>query len=306
MGGEGPRGGDCGRGGRGGDAGFVEVGHGGKAGNRTRAGESERLGRRRPGRCLARCDGGSGDGRGARLVTARPGARKVAIALVLALGLTGCGKSESFHYKLTLEVDKQDGGVASGSSVSEIGCHESALVKAVFPESGGVSGWMTGEAVYVDLGPGRPPLVALQATDLHRDKKDELWRGYYGGPRLDLLSQLFGQGPSDSICAMVEKLAAAQGSRELPRERLPDLVTFGDVNDPRSVIEVDPHDLGATLGGNVLLRKATIEITREPVTETIVQRLPWVKTMSMDPHRYESEAGRNPVYRKLFPWDFKR
>jgi hypothetical protein len=102
----------------------------------------------------------------------------------------------------------------------------------------------------------------------------------------------------------VEKLAAAQGSRELPRERLPDLVTFGDVNDPRSVIEVDPHDLGATLGGNVLLRKATIEITREPVTETIVQRLPWVKTM--DPYRDKSEAGRNPVYRKISPWDFKR
>jgi hypothetical protein len=187
--------------------------------------------------------GGSDGGRGARLVTARRGARKVAIALVLALGLTGCGKSQSFHYKLTLEVDKQDGGVASGSSVSEIGCYSSALVKA-FWGMGGVSFWMTGEAVYVDLGPGRRPLVALLATDLSSNP------GY--GPPLDLLSQLYGQGRSDSACDMVARLAAAQGSRELPRERLPDLVTFGDVNEPGSVIEVDPHDLGATLGGNVL------------------------------------------------------
>jgi hypothetical protein len=235
-------------------------------------------------------------------VTARRGARKVAIALVLALGLTGCGKSESFHYKLTLEVDKQDGGVASGSSVSEIGCHESKLVNAFWGMGGG-SFWITGEAVYVDLGPGRRPLVALLAMDLDPSTRY--------GPPLDLLSKLYGQGRSGSDCDMVGRLAAAQGSRDLPRGRrwrgvLPVLVTFGDVNDPRSVIEVDPNDLGATLGGNVLLRKATIEITREPVTETIVQRLPWLKTMSMDPHRDESEAGRNPVYKKLFPWYFKQ
>ena len=103
---------------------------------------------------------------------------------------------------------------------------------------------------------------------------------------------------------MVARLASAQGSRELPRERLPVLVTFGDVNEASSVMKVDPHDLGATLGGNALLRKATIEITREPVTETIVQSLPWLK--SMDPFGDKSKAGRNPVYKKLHRLDFKR
>ena len=58
---------------------------------------------------------------------------------------------------------------------------------------------------------------------------------------------------------------------------LPDLVTFADVNDPKSVILVDPNNLIATLGPGVSWRSMTLEATDEPLTKEIDEHLPWVR-----------------------------
>ena len=57
---------------------------------------------------------------------------------------------------------------------------------------------------------------------------------------------------------------------------MPDLVTFDDVNDPKSVIVVDPNNLQATLGPNVTWNEITLESTDEPVSNGIEQKLPWI------------------------------
>jgi hypothetical protein len=40
---------------------------------------------------------------------------------------------------------------------------------------------------------------------------------------------------------------------------LPDLATFAEVYDPKSVIEVDPNNLQATLGPNITCNEITLE-----------------------------------------------
>ncbi|MEO6202469.1 MAG: hypothetical protein ABIU05_13315 [Nitrospirales bacterium] len=55
--------------------------------------------------------------------------------------------------------------------------------------------------------------------------------------------------------------------RDLPRQNYPLLVTFTDINDPKTVQQVDPGNLAATFGPGVSLKRITLEITDEPVTE---------------------------------------
>ncbi|HBM06154.1 MAG TPA: hypothetical protein DD369_11230, partial [Erythrobacter sp.] len=60
------------------------------------------------------------------------------------------------------------------------------------------------------------------------------------------------------------------------RSAYPMLVTFGDLDDPASVERVDPDDLAATFGEGVRLKRITVQITDDPVTSGIEQRLGWL------------------------------
>jgi len=68
-------------------------------------------------------------------------------------------------------------------------------------------------------------------------------------------------------------VAEVQGLRA---DDLPDLVTFADVNDPKSVIEVDPYDLHGPLGPDISWNEITLESTDEPVTRGIEKKLTWL------------------------------
>jgi hypothetical protein len=54
------------------------------------------------------------------------------------------------------------------------------------------------------------------------------------------------------------------------------LVTFEDLTDPSSVLAVNPDDLSATFGDGISLKRITVELTDDPVTHGIVQRLKWL------------------------------
>lgn len=61
---------------------------------------------------------------------------------------------------------------------------------------------------------------------------------------------------------------------ELPLEDFPVLVRFRDPNDPTSVELVDPSNLAASFGPGVMLRRAFVEITDDPITKGIETRVP--------------------------------
>jgi len=75
---------------------------------------------------------------------------------------------------------------------------------------------------------------------------------------------------------VISRLAKTRGPRKITPEALPDLVTFADIDDPRSVIEVDPNNLQATLGQGVTWNEITLEMTDEPITTGIEKKLPWL------------------------------
>jgi TAT (twin-arginine translocation) pathway signal sequence len=65
---------------------------------------------------------------------------------------------------------------------------------------------------------------------------------------------------------------------QVPQSAYPMLVTFTDINDPKSVKEVKPSDLAATFGAGFALKSITLEITDEKVIEgVVVSALPWIK-----------------------------
>ena len=58
---------------------------------------------------------------------------------------------------------------------------------------------------------------------------------------------------------------------ELTGDRIPLLVTFDDIHDPKTVRQVDPADLVAIFGPGVRLKAVTLAVTKEPVTEGRVE-----------------------------------
>jgi hypothetical protein len=61
----------------------------------------------------------------------------------------------------------------------------------------------------------------------------------------------------------------------LPRRSpAPICQAFTDVNNPKSIMLVDPYNPGATLGPGVTWRSMTIETTDEPLTEGFEKKLP--------------------------------
>ena len=58
--------------------------------------------------------------------------------------------------------------------------------------------------------------------------------------------------------------------------KLPLLVRFRDLNDPKTVERIDPRDLATSFGLEVGLKRATIEVVHDPLTTGIEKRLSWL------------------------------
>ena len=70
---------------------------------------------------------------------------------------------------------------------------------------------------------------------------------------------------------------------ELPFEDLPLLVRFRDLTDPTSIESVDPFELARSYGAGVTLKRATVEITDDPITTGITKNLPWLASSNLAP-----------------------
>jgi hypothetical protein len=94
------------------------------------------------------------------------------------------------------------------------------------------------------------------------------------------------------------RMKAEFGTREIPRDDYPMLVTFGDIDDPTSVQRVDPENLAATFGAGVRLKRITLTITDDPLTEKIEGVLGWYSEYWNNSYRLAGErriANRNSL-----------
>jgi len=202
----------------------------------------------------------------------------VMVVLVLALGLAGCGgRTESYRYKLTLAVNTPD-GVKRGSSVVEV------LFYDVSIPARGTMHKLRGEALYLDLGPGTRPLIALLTNRLHgpynneQERLDRMglrWSDEVG-PSLALMLRMYDMVPSQDFRDDVPRIAAMRGVHRISVSDLPNLVTFANTEDPATVIKIDTKNLEAALGKGISWNEITLEITDEPIATGIVRNLPWL------------------------------
>lgn len=189
----------------------------------------------------------------------------VAISAVAALA--GCSQSETYRYRMTVEVETPQ-GLRTGSSVIQVRTSKGPAFPG--PEAATLSTGIRGEAVAVDL-PGGQTLFALLRND---DSVDAA--GYYAeaayAAREPSLRAMDWQG-------LIVAMKPMQGEAELPSSAYPMLVRFQNVSDPTTVEKVEPGNLAGAFGEGMRLRRITVEMTDDRLTEGIEQRLPWLDNL---------------------------
>lgn len=212
--------------------------------------------------------------------------REALIGLPAALSLLALSSCDTFsltyRYRLTVEVDTPE-GLKTGSSVIAI------KVSELRPNStliGGAGADARGEAVAVDLPSGRTLFALL------RGEPGSPF-GAEGFPEVaysERVNAVAGRRGNDNLPAWWRALADQREKVVLPRmapnaapppytETFPSyplLVTFSDVNDPKTVVRVDPENLAASFGPGVKLRRIMVQITEDRMTTGIEKRLAWL------------------------------
>jgi len=186
------------------------------------------------------------------------------VLFLLAASLSGCRTQYSWHQKLTIVVETPR-GARSGTSVVGI----DVLYGQLPGMAGNTESLVTGEATIVNLGRGKYLFALLLAEEDG---------GLSGTIRLSEYTW------KDQLTQTGEKklsqTAKLRGTRDVPREQYPLLVTFDNINDPESVKQVNPDNLANNFGPGFVLKSIKLEITDEPVTTGSVEKLlPWINTV---------------------------
>lgn len=196
-------------------------------------------------------------------------------AVLLAAGCSLIEPSETLRYRLTVEVDTPQ-GVKSGYSVWEYTVTD---IKVGFRP---LKTDYRGEAVAVDLPGGRTLFALLTSGDgLPEYPEWVILEHFRATPEYKTdweraFLTVFPDWRNNRESWIVPPVLPPIAQSDPPRSGYPMLVTFTDIADPASVKLVDPADLAASFGPGVKLKRITVEITDDPVTNGIGKRLGWL------------------------------
>jgi hypothetical protein len=216
-------------------------------------------------------------------------------ALTLLSGCVLLRPSAELRYRLTVEVDTPS-GLKTGFSVIAV-----RVVKNpdwLTPEGRGTRTSFRGEAVAVDVAPGKTLFALLRTASGLSGAADYPWFAFR-----DLLHGA--KDRLDSIRTMQQWKGRAipiTGTEELHADNqikqvsvLPMLVAFTDIKDARSVVAVEPNALNTAFGSGMTLRRITVAVTDDDVSTGVEKRLPrfgkatgyldWRKTLPNDDTR---------------------
>lgn len=195
----------------------------------------------------------------------------VAVLLFLTFQALFGSRTISWNQRLTLVVETPQGEVR-GSAVTRV---ENVTSKGalVLAEARGTRSYWTGEAVAVEVTPGKW-LFALLEGEGGTDAGHWVYAAY------DLGAAVGSDGYPSYDMAMGKLRAQPMDLPvTLPADGMPMLVTFDDITKPETVRAVDPEDLAAVFGEGVGLKAVTLEITEEAVTEGRAETLPFWKQL---------------------------
>jgi len=215
------------------------------------------------------------------------------LALSLILCAAGYGlyawkyPTYSYQFRITVEVDTVD-GVKTGASVLQVRTNQFPYWVTLGNNNSNT--WVRGEAVFVDLGRGRSLIALLALGENAEDGAVRSFapRSFFVRQDIELNKALPGlvDQPStylvftekiDHEVAWSEALSSLRVRRRpFAGDRRPTLVTFLDAADPASLRHVPYDNPSAVLGSDVLAVRTWIDMTKDPVTWTLPQHLPWV------------------------------
>jgi hypothetical protein len=168
-----------------------------------------------------------------------------------------------YKYRMTVEVEV-NGEIKSGSSVIEV---DRYLTPKWLPGGGMRISHVYGDAVFVDLGSGRNVIAALYR-------------------------------PGSPVPAFPIRRRTA-----FTDDQMPTFVTFTDINEPKTLLRVSPQRFEIVLGSGIRLKDVYVEPSRDPITRSITQRLPWLKTLPRG-WNLRSESRDADTYTELnIPYD---
>ncbi len=152
----------------------------------------------------------------------------------------------SWHQKLTVEIETPD-GMKSGSSVVAVSWSQ---VPQFLPDVNPFSNEITGEATVVDLGNGKYLFALLKGASTLAQRT--------------VVSRSAGPA-ANAWFYHASKVRSHLGKPvSIKSKHIPILVTFTDINDPKTVKRVDPNNLVASFGTGFALESVMLEITDEP------------------------------------------
>lgn len=221
--------------------------------------------------------------------------------------LFGCGERENsdqwaeVRYRLSVEVETPE-GVRSGSSVWRF-----ALSRPAVALASPYSPKFAGEAVAVDLSGGRTLFALVKNQEMLPERYFRQFNAGDGGDRIaNIRSIASRKGKKYQLRCRLGGENAQSAEATKPEHDCPIMVTFKDINDPISVMLVDPNDLAASFGKGYQLKAITVEVTDEVVTTGIEKRLGWLSEYPeprLDPNY---KGSSNPsLSQQLSHGDFK-
>lgn len=187
----------------------------------------------------------------------------------------GCGVfSSNYHYRyrMTVEIDTPQ-GLKTGSAVHEQIVTKSNVNVGDISAKRGI--YTQGEAVAVDLPGGQTLFALIPDSELVQSVLDPAWQNDWVESARRIKS---GDTPDEPL-AMTPGKPADQFARPIG---YPMLVHFRDITDPGTVEEVDPANLHASFGPGVTIRRITVEITDEPRTTGIKDKLRWLEAVGKE------------------------
>ncbi len=208
-------------------------------------------------------------------------------ALAGSIAIGGCGwlrGDAEVRYRVAVLVD--DNGITrSGSSV-----WSRTLKKPTVALVSAYDGEFRGEAVAVDLPGGRTLFAILRGADAESGMAELLPERLFGDTGRVARGEPRKFVP-DRVADLRDIASRVGETATLDCTEHPDwcpmLVTFADESNPASVKRVEPSNLAAQFGPGTRLWGITVEITDDPVTSGIEERLGWL------PQVYDMLRGTN-------------
>ncbi len=223
--------------------------------------------------------------------------------LACGLLLAGCvQRLPTLRYRLTVEIETPY-GLKAGSSVIEVTTVDRGK-GFPGPEAGGVRRNAKGQAVVIEIAP-HEYVFALLGKGLYYDYAAFLPGGVLRplvgsgrqpiGPNTDLVQDYL------SYDQFHKRMVADHNLWPVPRtvpanagngqwDYWPDLVRFGDINDPATVEWVRPD--------TIAIKRVTLQIVDEPITDGIRLILPWLgkyPEASLNPNHGPYDRSASPV-----------